>query len=169
MTWKRRSPRRPRCRKWYDCRTTSVTEKAKVQEVVRQSFEHARKAAEGLSDADLAREIKLFGQDRGGLTLGLIAIGFAALTGLLAVPGGPGAANVLFAAAAAATSAAIVRMIACQAVLFTILACFATTCVAAASVCVLTAEPLPVIGGGLAAISLAMIEAAANVAPINPW
>jgi uncharacterized damage-inducible protein DinB len=40
----------------------TVTEKAKVQEVVRQSFEHARKAAEGLSDADLAREIKLFGQ-----------------------------------------------------------------------------------------------------------
>ncbi len=65
-----------------------------------------------------------------------------------------------FAAAAAATSAAMVQVIACQAVLFGVLACFATTCAVAASVGVVAAEPLPVIGAGLSAISLAMIEAA---------
>jgi uncharacterized damage-inducible protein DinB len=40
----------------------NVTEKAKVQEVLKQSFEHARHAVEGLSDADMARQIKMFGQ-----------------------------------------------------------------------------------------------------------
>ena len=103
---------------------------------------------------------RAFDEDRGGLTLGLIATGFAALAGLLAVPGGPGAANALFAGAAAATSAAMVQVIACQAVLFGVLACFATTCAVAASVGVAAAEPLPVIGAGLSAISLSMIEAA---------
>jgi uncharacterized damage-inducible protein DinB len=38
----------------------TVTEKAKVQQVLKQSFEHARKAAEGLSDADMAKEITMF-------------------------------------------------------------------------------------------------------------
>jgi type VII secretion integral membrane protein EccD len=102
---------------------------------------------------------RVFSVGSAGLTLGLMATGFAALAGLLAVPGGPGAPNALFAAAAAATSAAVVRVMACRALLFAVLACFATTCLAAAVVCVITAEPLPVIGSGLAAISLAMIEA----------
>jgi type VII secretion integral membrane protein EccD len=102
---------------------------------------------------------RVFRDGSASLTLGLMAIGFAALAGLLAVPGGPGAPNALFAAAAAATSAAIVRVIACRAILFAAVACFATTCLAAAVVCVVAAEPLPVIGAGLAAISLAMIEA----------
>jgi type VII secretion integral membrane protein EccD len=102
---------------------------------------------------------RVFRERSASLTLGLMATGFAALAGLLAVPGGPGAPNALFAAAAAATCAAIVHVIACRAVLFAVLACFATTCLAATVVCVVTAEPLPVIGAGLAAISLAMIEA----------
>jgi type VII secretion integral membrane protein EccD len=102
---------------------------------------------------------RVFSVGSAGLTLGLMTTGFAALAGLLAVPGGPGAPNALFAAAAAATSAAIVRVIVCRALLFAVLACFATTCLAAAVVCVVAAEPLPVIGAGLAAISLAMIEA----------
>jgi uncharacterized damage-inducible protein DinB len=41
----------------------TVTEKAKVQEVLKQSFEHARKAVKGLSDADMAKPIKMFGKD----------------------------------------------------------------------------------------------------------
>ncbi len=102
---------------------------------------------------------RVVSERRASLTLGLIATGFAALAGLLAVPGGPGAPNAIFAAAAAATSAAIVRVIVCRAVLFAVLACFAMTCMAAVVICVVTAEPLPVIGAGLAAISLAMIEA----------
>jgi type VII secretion integral membrane protein EccD len=102
---------------------------------------------------------RMFSVGSAGLTLGLMATGFAALAGLLAVPGGPSAPNALFAAAAAATSAAMVRVIACSAILFATLAWFATTCSAAAVVCAVAAEPLPVIGAGLAAISLAMIEA----------
>jgi type VII secretion integral membrane protein EccD len=101
---------------------------------------------------------RVFSQVRASLALGLMATAFAALAGLLAVPGGPSAPNALFAAAAAATSAALVRVIACRAVIFSVLACFATTCLAAAAACVIAAKPLPVIGAGLAAISLAMIE-----------
>ena len=85
------------------------------------------------------------------------------LSGSLAVPGGPGAPNALFAAAAAATAAAIVRMFACHAVVFTALACFATACATAAAVGAVVATPLPAMGAGLAAISLALFEAAAPV------
>jgi type VII secretion integral membrane protein EccD len=109
---------------------------------------------------------RVFGEDSAGLTLGLMATGFAALAGLLAVPGGPGAPNALFAAAAAAASASIVSVIASRAVLFEFLACFATTCLAVAVVCVVAAEPLPVIGAGLAAISLAMIEASPPISAV---
>lgn len=40
----------------------TVTEKSKVQAALKQSFEHARKAAQGLSDPDMAKEIKFFGR-----------------------------------------------------------------------------------------------------------
>lgn len=40
----------------------TVTEKSKVQAALKQSFEHARKAVQGLSDADMSREIKFFGR-----------------------------------------------------------------------------------------------------------
>jgi len=40
----------------------TVIEKSKVQEALKQSFEHARKAVQGLSDADMAKEIKFFGR-----------------------------------------------------------------------------------------------------------
>lgn len=40
----------------------TVTEKSKVQDALKQSFEHARKAVQGLSDADMAKEIKFFGR-----------------------------------------------------------------------------------------------------------
>jgi uncharacterized damage-inducible protein DinB len=40
----------------------TVTEKSKVQAALKQSFEHARQAIEGLSDADMAKEVKFFGQ-----------------------------------------------------------------------------------------------------------
>ncbi len=103
--------------------------------------------------------LRVLDEPSAGWTLGLIATGFAALAGLLAVPGGPGAPNALFAMAAAATAAALVRVIDCRAVLFEVLGLFAVTCLAAAVVCVVAAKPLSVIGAGLAAASLAMIEA----------
>jgi type VII secretion integral membrane protein EccD len=98
-----------------------------------------------------------------GLTLGLMGAAFAALAGLFAVPGGPGAPNALFAAAAMGTAAAIVRVFACHAVVFTSLACLAAAGAITAAVSVVVVAPMQAIGGGLAAISLGLIEAAAPV------
>ena len=40
----------------------TVTDKAKVVELLKQSFEHIRGAATGVADADLDKEIKMFGR-----------------------------------------------------------------------------------------------------------
>jgi type VII secretion integral membrane protein EccD len=96
-----------------------------------------------------------------GLTLGLMACGFAAVAGLLAVPGGLGAPQALLATAATTTSAAIMRTTGCCVTAFTALACFASIGSAAAAVGAVTAAPLPVIGAASAAISLMLIEASA--------
>jgi uncharacterized damage-inducible protein DinB len=40
----------------------TVTEKAKVAETLKQSFEHVRKAVLGITDADLDKPVKFFGQ-----------------------------------------------------------------------------------------------------------
>lgn len=99
-----------------------------------------------------------------GLTLGLLASGFAALTGLLAVPGGPGAPNALLAAmAAAATSAIAVRVTGCGSTVFIALSCFAMVAAAAALVGAVTAESPQAIAAASAAISLALIELSARV------
>jgi uncharacterized damage-inducible protein DinB len=47
----------------------TVTEKAKVLDVLKQSFEHARQAVMGLSDADMEKPVKMFGRETtyGGL------------------------------------------------------------------------------------------------------
>ncbi|MFZ1162334.1 type VII secretion integral membrane protein EccD [Mycobacterium sp.] len=104
-----------------------------------------------------------FQEKSGGLVLGLLATGFAALAGLLAVPGGPGAPNMLFAAAAAAASAAIMRVIAGCSMAFDALLIFSVTGAAAASVGAITAIPWAAIGAAFAAMSLAVIEASAPV------
>jgi type VII secretion integral membrane protein EccD len=104
---------------------------------------------------------RAFREQLAGLTLGLLATGFAALAGLLAVPGGPSAPNALFAAAAALTSAAVMRVIGCHAAVFTALACLAASVGAAALVGAVAAIPLPAIGAASAAISLALVEASA--------
>jgi type VII secretion integral membrane protein EccD len=96
-----------------------------------------------------------------GLTLGGLATSFAALAGLLAVPGGPGAPNALFAAAAAATCATAMRVISSYAVAFTALVTFAVTGSTAAMVAAITAIPLQAIGAAFTAISLAFVEASA--------
>jgi type VII secretion integral membrane protein EccD len=98
-----------------------------------------------------------------GLTSGLTATAFAALAGFVAVPGGPGAAKAVFACAAAATSAVLIRVIGWHAAIFTTLACFAAMCATAASICLVTAAPLPAVGAGLAAVSLALIEASPSI------
>lgn len=104
---------------------------------------------------------RLFREQSAGLTLGLLASGFAALAGLLAVPGSPDAPHALFAAAAALTSAAVLRVIGCHAAVFTALACLASSIAAAALVGAVTAVPLQAIGAASAAISLALVEVSA--------
>jgi type VII secretion integral membrane protein EccD len=106
---------------------------------------------------------RVFDEPGAGLTLGLMGAGFAALAGLFAIPGGPGAPNALLAAAAMGTAAATVRVFACHAVVFTALACLAAACAITAAVSTVVVAPVPAIGGGFAAISLALIEAAAPV------
>jgi type VII secretion integral membrane protein EccD len=106
---------------------------------------------------------RAFCDEMAGLLLGLAAGGFAALAGMLAVPGEVGAPNVLLATAAAATAATVMRVIGCYATVFTALACFATVEAAAAVVAAVTAVPLSAIGAASAVISLLLIEASAPV------
>jgi type VII secretion integral membrane protein EccD len=104
---------------------------------------------------------RVFRDRTAGLTMGLAASGFAALAGLLAIPGNLGAPNALLATAAAATSATAMRVIGCCATVFTALACFATVEAAAAVVGAVTAAPLPAISAASAAISLVLVEVSA--------
>jgi type VII secretion integral membrane protein EccD len=114
-----------------------------------------------LSAAIIAHRV--FRDSTAGLVLGFAASGFAALAGLLAVPGDPGAPNALLAMAAAATSATVIRMIGCRATVFTALACFAAFGAAAAAVSAVIAVPIQAIGAASAAISLVLIESSAPV------
>ena len=107
---------------------------------------------------------RVFRDQSAGLTLGLLASGFAAIAGLLAVPGGPGAPNALFAAAAAATAAAVMRVTGCHAVAFTAAACVATVGAASALVGAIAAVPLQGMGAAIATISLVLVEASAPMA-----
>lgn len=104
---------------------------------------------------------RVFRHCSAGLTLGLLASGFAAIAGLLAVPGGPGAPNGLLSGAAAAASAAVMCVIGCFPVVFTALACVATIGVAAALVGVIIGPPLQSIASATTAVSLLLVELAA--------
>jgi type VII secretion integral membrane protein EccD len=94
-----------------------------------------------------------------GLLMGSLATGFAALAALLSVPGGPGAPHTLFAAAAATTCAATMRVISSEAIAFTALMTFAATAATASTVATITAISLQAIGTACAVISLALLEA----------
>jgi type VII secretion integral membrane protein EccD len=98
------------------------------------------------------------------LTLGVVASGFAAIAGLLAVPGGPGAPNALLAGmAAAVTSTVATHVTNCRAVAFTALSCFAAIAAAAAAAGAVTTAPLQAIGAISAVISLGLLETSARV------
>jgi type VII secretion integral membrane protein EccD len=97
------------------------------------------------------------------LMLGLTACGFAALAGLLAVPGEMGAPNALLATAATATTAAAIRITGCCTTVFTALTCFAAVETAVTVVSAVTGMPLQALGAASAAISLILIEASAPV------
>jgi type VII secretion integral membrane protein EccD len=94
-----------------------------------------------------------------GLTLGLLATGFAAAAGLLAVPGNPGAPNALLAATAAAAAAVLaLRITGCGTATFTAVGCFAIISAVAALVAAVGAAPLRAIGATCAVVSLGLIE-----------
>jgi type VII secretion integral membrane protein EccD len=94
-----------------------------------------------------------------GLLMGSVATGFAAMAGLLSVPGGLGAPHALFAAVAATTCAAAMLVISSGAIAFTALMAFAATAATASMVAATTAISLRAIGAGCAVISLALVEA----------
>jgi type VII secretion integral membrane protein EccD len=99
-----------------------------------------------------------------GLTLGIVATAFAAVAGLLAVPGPPGFPHVLLAAmAAAVTPVLAMRVSGCGVVTLTALSCFAVAVAVAAVAGVITAAPPHVIGSAAALLSLGLLEAAARM------
>lgn len=103
-----------------------------------------------------------------GLTLGLLATGFAATAGLLAVPGGPGAPNVLLAAMAAALASVVaMRVTGCGTATFTALSCFAVVIAGAALSAVVTGAPVHAVGAISAVASLGLLEAAARVSIVS--
>ncbi|OBK28536.1 type VII secretion integral membrane protein EccD [Mycobacterium asiaticum] len=95
------------------------------------------------------------------LTLNIIAVVHASLAGLLTVPGGPGAPNVLLAGmAGAATAVLAMRVTRCDITILMTLAWFAVIGASAALATMLTGAP-PYVVGSLTALScLALIEAA---------
>jgi len=98
------------------------------------------------------------------LTFGLLAVGFSAVAGFIAVPGGPGAPNVLLAAmAAAVTSVVTIPVTGCAAVTFTAVSCFAVVIAVTALAGVITTAPLQVISSISAIVSLALLEGSARV------
>ena len=99
-----------------------------------------------------------------GLTLNLIASGFAATAGFLAVPGVAGAPSTLLASVAAAvTSVLAIRVAGCGVVILTAVACFAMVIAAGALAAVITAAPLHAISSACALISLGMLGLAGRV------
>ena len=109
---------------------------------------------------------RMFRDKTAGLTLGLAACGFAALAGLLAVPGEIGRTERTACEAATATTAAAIRMIGCCATVFTAVGLFRQRETAATVVGAATAMPLQALGAASAAISLILVEASAPVSII---
>ncbi|GFG63139.1 ESX-4 secretion system protein eccD4 [Mycobacterium kubicae] len=99
------------------------------------------------------------------VTLGLIAVVFAAVAGYLAVPGPPGLPNVLLAAMTAAVAAVLAtRLLGCRTVALTAAAGFAGMTATSALAGVLTsAQPQTVAAFGALA-SLALVELAPRIA-----
>lgn len=98
------------------------------------------------------------------LTFGLLAAGFSAVAGFIAVPGGPGAPNVLLAVmAAAVTSVVAIGVTGSGAVTLTAVSCFTVVIAVTALAGVITAAPLPAIGSISAVVSLGLLEASARV------
>jgi type VII secretion integral membrane protein EccD len=99
-----------------------------------------------------------------GVTLGLLATGFAAVAGFLAVPDGPGPPNALLSAMAASVVAALtMRLTGCGDLTFTAVSCLALVIAVAAVATVLIGGPLLVMGSLTTLVSLALLEVSARL------
>ncbi|MBS4728893.1 type VII secretion integral membrane protein EccD [Mycobacterium sp. SM1] len=104
---------------------------------------------------------RAYRQPVAALTLGLLAVGFSAVAGFLAVPGNAGAPKVLLAAPAGTLAAvATIRAAGCGTLTLTAIGCFAALMALTALAGVLTAAPPAAVGSLLAVISLALLEVA---------
>ncbi|WP_406816987.1 type VII secretion integral membrane protein EccD [Mycobacterium sp. M23085] len=98
-----------------------------------------------------------------GLALSVVATGFAAVAGFVAVPGGPGIPNVLLAAtAAAATAAVAMRVSGCGVVTLTAVSCSTVVIAAACLLGAISAASLRVIASAAALASLVLLGMAAR-------
>lgn len=98
-----------------------------------------------------------------GLTLGVIATAFAAVAGFVAVPGPPGVANVLLAAAAVGVTAATsMRVSGCGTTTLTAMSCCAVVIAAAALAGVIGPAPPQSVASAAGLASLALLGAAAR-------
>jgi type VII secretion integral membrane protein EccD len=96
-----------------------------------------------------------------GLTLSVIATVFAAVAGVVAVPGEPGVCNVLISAAAVgATAIVAIRVTGCGAVTLTAVACCAGIVAAAGVAGVISGAPPRVIASAAALVSLGLLGVA---------
>lgn len=95
------------------------------------------------------------------LTGGVAAAGLAGVSGFLAVPGGPAAANVLLAGSAAAAVATVrLRVTGCGTVCLTALATASAVAALAAAVAVVWPMPPATVGAGLATAALGLLGVA---------
>lgn len=115
-----------------------------------------------------AKAHRIYPDTATGLTPGLLAAGFAAATGLVAVPGGPGAPNILLAAmAAAVASVLVIRLTGCRTTILTAVACFSVIAAVTALTGLITGAPLRALGAISAVIALALLEAAARMSILS--
>jgi type VII secretion integral membrane protein EccD len=97
------------------------------------------------------------------LTASLAAVWLAAIAGFLAVPGGPGASNVLLAGAAAATAAALAIQLGEAGPAMIAMCCLAILAASAALAAVLTQTSPQVIGALVVVVSIGVLQVAARV------
>lgn len=107
---------------------------------------------------------RVYRDEIAGLTLGLLATGFAACAGLLAVPDGPGAPNVLLAAVAAGMASVLaMRLSGCGSTTFRTVSCLALMIAGAALTTVITTAPLRAIGSVSVLASVGLLEMSARI------
>jgi len=117
----------------------------------------AAAAVVAVAGAALAR--RAYRDPMAGLTLGLIAIVFAAVAGWFTVPGSAGPAHVLLTAmTVAAASVLAMRVTGCNGITLTAVSCGALVIALAALIGVLTATPIRTIGCLAALASVSLME-----------